>query len=153
MPSGLLFGHDETVASWLFNSYGRAPLKYDKALGILSGEGVIIGAILFHGYNGANVELSYFGKGTMTLGIVRCLARFIIHEFDASRLTAVTSKKRRRLIKSFQKLGWRVEGTQRCYYGKLDNSRNTGVRFVMFREQIEKLAKLDIVQANLEASK
>jgi RimJ/RimL family protein N-acetyltransferase len=140
---GLLFNADDVVAAWLFESHGQKPMKYDRALGLMNTSGVIVGAVLFHHYNGANVELSYYGKSTMTLGIVRCLARFILVEFDASRLTVVTSKRNRRYIKGFQKLGFKLEGVQRCYYGKRDCTRNTGVRFVMFRDRIEVLAKLE----------
>jgi len=140
---GLLFNADDAVAAWLFESYGQKPMKYDRALGLVDTEGKVVGAVLYHHYNGANVELSYYGKGTMTLGIVRCLARFTLLEFDASRLTVVTSKRNRRFIKGFQKIGFRLEGVQRCYYGKRDCVRNTGVRFAMFRDRLEALAKLE----------
>jgi RimJ/RimL family protein N-acetyltransferase len=144
MSSGLLFECDEDVIRGLYHLYGshfKGPMKYDKAIGVLS-NGALAGAIVLHNWNGWNLELSYYGKRTLTAGIVRCLARFAICTFDLSRVTVVTSKRNRRLMRSLQRIGWRIEGIQRCYYGVNDTVRNTGVRFVMFREQIEKIAHL-----------
>lgn len=143
MKTGLLFGADEAVAAQLFAVYHQKPMKYDRALGLVGPEGRLTGAVLFHHYNGSNVEMSYYGPNTATLGVFRCLMRFILLEFNASRLTAMTSKRNRRNIKGFQKLGFRLEGVSRCYYGQRDCPRNTAVRFVMFRDVIEKIAKLE----------
>lgn len=141
MPAGLLFDNDEFVASYLFKMYKQKPFKVERALGIIK-DNQLVGAVIFHNWNGANVEMSYYGKDTMTVGIVRLLARFMICTFDLSRLTVVTIRRNKRLIRAYYKLGFKLEGTQRCYYGKQDCQRNTGVRFVMFRDRIEEIAKL-----------
>ena len=141
MSTGLLFDADDRVAAWLFNGYGQKPMKYDRALGLMKGD-KLAGAVLFHHYNGSNVEMSYYGPNTATLGVFRCLMRFVILEFNASRLTVMTPKRLRRNVKGFQKLGFKLEGVSRCYYGGRDCARNTGVRFVMFRDGLEKIAKL-----------
>lgn len=143
MKTGILFDADDAVAAQLFAVYQQKPMKYDRALGLLNRDGRLAGAVLFHHYNGSNVEMSYYGPNTATLGVFRCLMRFILLEFDASRLTVVTNKRNRRNIKGFQKLGFRLEGVSRCYYGKRDCARNTAVRFVMFRDMIEKIAKIE----------
>jgi len=101
---------------------------------------MLVGAALLQGFNGHNIDLSYCGENTVTLGVVRAVARAIATEFNPSRVTIVTSKRNRHLVNSVQKLGWRLEGAQRRYYGHKDCRRNTGVRFVMFREQVLKLA-------------
>lgn len=147
MKSGLLFDHDAAVAAILFSSYKQKEFKYDRCIGIIDPTGKITGAILLHDYNGNNVELSYYGEKTLSAGIVRCLAQFIVCTFDPSRLTVITSKRRKTLMRSLQRFGFKLEGTQRCYYGKKDIVKNVGVRFVMFREGLDKLAKLP---ANLE---
>lgn len=141
MPAGLLFDQDELVASFLFKMYGQKPFKIERALGIIA-NAQLVGAVIFHNWNGANVEMSYYGKNTMTVGIVRLIARFMICTFDPSRLTVVTIRRNKRLIRAYYKLGFKLEGTQRCYYGKKDCQRNTGVRFVMFRDRIDEIAKL-----------
>jgi|SRR5882672_8175025 len=141
MSTGLLFDCDETVAQYLFVSYGWKPFKYDRAVGLISGD-KLQGAVLFHCYNGSNVELSYYGQATMTAGVVRTIARFIIYTFAPSRLTVLTSKRNKHLIRSFQRLGFKLEGTQQRYYGARDCNRNTAARLVMFRERINVIARL-----------
>lgn len=142
MPTGLLFDCDEQAAQHIFQLYNWAPFKYDRALGLVT-NGTLQGAVIFHCFNGSNIELSYYGKATMTAGVVRTIAQFIARTFNPSRLTVVTSKRNKRHIRTFQRLGFKLEGTQRCYYGHKDCNRNTGVRFVMFRERIDQIARVD----------
>lgn len=142
MAFGLLVGNDSEVADWAFSTYSLYPTRVDRGLGIVNEEMCVVGAILLQNFNGTNVELSYYGPNTLSVGIVRAIARIIIGEFNASRLTVVTSKKNKRLLRSIQRFGFKFEGIQRCYYGARDCTRNTGVRFVMFREDLERVAKL-----------
>lgn len=142
MSNGLLFDCDAVVAEKLFTTHKQPHFKYDNCLGILDKESKLVGAILLHNWNGANVELSYYGEKTLTPGIIKCLARFIICTFEPARLTVVVSKRRRPLLLSLQRFGFKLEGAQRCYYGKRDCTRNTGIRLVMFRERLDKLAQL-----------
>jgi RimJ/RimL family protein N-acetyltransferase len=142
MSTGLLFDCDEEVANWMFVKYKWPAYKYDKALGLVDSNGVLVGAVFYHSWNGSNVEIAYYGEGTMTLGVYRSLARYAILQFDASRLSAVTSKKNKQLIKGLMKTGFKFEGVSRCYYGKKDTNRNTGVRLVMFRDVLERVGKI-----------
>jgi RimJ/RimL family protein N-acetyltransferase len=141
MSTGLLFDCDEAVATQFLEPRGQLFFKYDRAIGLVD-HGKLVGAVLLHGWNGSNIELSYSGQGTMTVGVVRFLASYLITEFDVARLTVVTSKRNRHLIRFLQNLGFKLEGVQRCYYGKKDNNRNAGVRFVAFRDAIERVARV-----------
>jgi RimJ/RimL family protein N-acetyltransferase len=141
MTTGLLFECDEQVAAWLFTQMGWPAYKFDKAVGLVSAKGELIGAVLYQHYNGCNVECSYYGRKTMTAGIIRCLARFTLLTFNPSRMTVNTSKRNKRFIRSLTRFGFKLEGTSRCYYGLEDNNRNTAVRFVAFREDIERVAR------------
>lgn len=140
MPTGLLFDCDQEVAQWQANRTGLTPCKYDKAIGLLDSSGVLIGAIVLYNWNSSNIELGYHGEKTLSLGIVRCLSRYAISVFNPARVTVIISKKNRTLMRSLQKLGFKLEGTSRCYFGHLDCNRNTGVRFVLFRTALDKLA-------------
>lgn len=140
MSYGLLLGHDEQLAAMLFSHYNQKSYKYDRCLGIISSNKDLKGFILFHNWNGFNVELSYYGSNTLTPGIIRCIAQFVLGTFDASRMTVTVSKRKTRLLRSLQRFGFKLEGAQRCYYGKRDCRRNTGIRFVLFRDKLEKLA-------------
>lgn len=141
MPYGLVLDDDKRVAAWVFSNYKIFPMHTDRAIGIVK-EGSLVGGILLQNYNGLNIELSYYGPWTLSAGIVKVLARIGINEFNVSRATIITSKKNKRLMRSLQRFGWRLEGTQRCFYGRNDCSRNTGIRFVMFREYLNKIARL-----------
>ena len=141
MSIGLLVGSDELVAAHFLQPRGQEFFKYDRALGIVK-DGELVGSVLFHGWNGANLELSYYGKGTVTAGLFRWIACFIMQEFNPARLTVVTSKRNRRLIRSLQRLGFKIEGVQRCYYGEPDCNRTAGLRFVAFKEKIAAVARI-----------
>jgi RimJ/RimL family protein N-acetyltransferase len=139
---GLLHNADDAVAHWAFQAFRLAPSKFDMAVGIVSPEGALAGAILFQAYNGHNVEVSYYGPHTMTPGIIRTITQIAIQHFGASRLTAVTSKRNKRFMRGLLKLGFVLEGHMHRYYGDRDCPRNTGVRLVMWRERLEQIARL-----------
>lgn len=141
MSTGLLYDCDDFVAKWFFDGMGYPYYKYDRALGIIDPSGHLTGAVLFQHWNGNNIEISYYGKHTMTVGIIRSIACFALTTFNPSRITVTVSKRNKQLMRSLQKIGFRLEGTQRCYYGSKDMIRNTGVRFVAFRPAIEAVAK------------
>ena len=148
MKVGLLLHNDAQVAAYLFPRYVREGVRvsYDAAVGILT-DGELTGGILLQSWNGFNVELSYYGPKTLTLGVTRCLARYLLSAFNPSRVTVTVSRKRKNLMRGLRKMGFAVEGTQRRFYGDQDISRNTGVRFVMFRERVEQLAQLEHLRA------
>lgn len=136
---GLLLGDDARVAAWAFGTFQLHPTPYNGAIGIVDSDGKIVGAGLYQNFNGANIEGSYYGRSTLTAGIVRALIKGAL-AFDPSRLTVVTAKKNRKLIRALQRIGFRLEGAQRRYYGSRDCPRNTGVRLVMFREDMDRMA-------------
>jgi RimJ/RimL family protein N-acetyltransferase len=138
--NGLLIGSDEAVAAWTFSTFNLTPMLVNKAIGIVNDKGQIIGAALFQDFNGYNVELGYYGPKTVSLGISRALARMALCIFNVSRVTVVTSKKNKKLMRGLLKFGFKLEGAQRCYYGQEDINRNTGVRFVMFRTRLQEIA-------------
>lgn len=140
MSTGLLYGCDEQIANFVFSTYCRFAMKFDRALGLVDSQGTVVGGVLFQHWNGPNIELSYYGKRTLTPGIIRCIAQFAVKEFNPARCTVNTSKRNKRLIRALLKLGFKVEGVARCYYGVDDCAKNTAVRMVMFRERINQIS-------------
>lgn len=138
MTKGLLVDADALVAAWAFEFHNKVPIHVDRALGIVENN-QIVGAALFSSYNGVNADLSYYGKNTLTLGIIRALVRIGLYELHLARCTAIVPKRPSYLLKKLTKLGFRYEGVQRRYYGPSDSSRHVGCRFVLFREDMEKL--------------
>lgn len=140
MPKGILLDADEMVAAWAYREYRRAPLLTDRAVGIIE-DGQLVGAVLFTSFNTMNVDLSYYGKSTISLGIVRALAKIILYELQATRCTVIVPKRPAYLLRKLGAglFGFRYEGVQRRYYGPTDSGRHTGCRFVLFREDLERL--------------
>lgn len=139
--NGLLVGDDARVAEWAFKTYNLRPIHCHCTIGIVDQySGVLVGAVLFHFYNGCDAHFSYCGRGTLSPGIIRALARVCTGALDLSRVTMVISKKNRALARAMQRLGFVLEGNMRCYYGRRDCSRNTGIRLVMFRDRIDRIA-------------
>lgn len=139
MPTGLLFDADADVVNFIYKSQEQYKQGYNRAIGIVR-NGQLVGGIMFNNWNGANIEASYYGYRTLTPGIVKCLAKFIVVVFNVSRVTVVTSKRNRRLIKSLQNVGFCLEGGQKCFYGHEDTKRNTAIRLVMFRDRLDQIA-------------
>ncbi len=139
MPKGLLLDCDEHVAAWAFKTHNKIPLKIDRAIGVID-KNQIVGAILFSSYNTVNAELSYYGKNTISVGIIRAIAKIALYELRLARCTVIVPKRPSFLLKKVTKFGFRYEGVQRRYYGPTDSPRHTGCRFVVFKEDMEKLA-------------
>jgi RimJ/RimL family protein N-acetyltransferase len=137
---GLLVDNDVAVASWTYEKFNVYPQPVDKALGIVDKQGKLIGGIIFQNFNGCDLHLSYYGVRTLSPGIVRIIARTALGHFNVSRLTTITSRRNKRLIRSLIKIGFRLEGIQRCFYGHEDNKKNTGVRLVAFRNELSRVA-------------
>lgn len=138
--NGILIGDDLRVYQWVVDVYKIYAKPFNKTVGIVDDKGNLLGAAIFHNFNGFSLELSYYGKRTLSVGIVRALSRIAVGCFNASRVTVVTSKKNKALMRGLLKIGFRLEGAQRCYYGHDDNARNTAVRFVLFRDRLSYLS-------------
>ncbi len=136
---GLLLGSDDFVAAWAFRVHNRVPIHVDRAFGIIENN-QIVGAALFSCYNTVNAELSYYGRNSITRGIIRDLAKIALYELRLARCTVIVPKRPTFLLKKMEKYHFRFEGIQRRYYGPTDNARDTGCRFVAFREDMLRLA-------------
>lgn len=138
--NGILVGHDEQVADWACKQHQVFRMPINAAFGVITPQGELVGAALFQNYNGNSVDFSYYGRNTLTLGIMRSMARAVLQLFGPVRVTIMTSKKKKHMLRWLPKVGCKLEGVSRCYYGRADNNRNTAVRFVLFADALENLA-------------
>jgi hypothetical protein len=152
MTKGVLLNADAQVAAWAFKTYNRVPVLVDKAIGIIE-NGNLVGAVLFSSYNSMNAELSYYGKSTLSVGIVRVIARFALYELRLARCTVIVPKRPSFLLKKLSKFKFRYEGVQRRQYGPTDSPRHTGCRFVVFKEDMEELAGFKLGKTTENVSK
>lgn len=146
MSKGLLINHDAAVSAWAFKTFNRIPVLVDRALGVIE-HGQLVGALLFTSYNGYNAELSYYGKDSLSRGIVRNVARIALTELNLARCTITVPKRPAFLVRKVGKFHFRFEGIQRRFYGPTDAPKHTGCRFVLFREDMEKLASMKLGKA------
>jgi RimJ/RimL family protein N-acetyltransferase len=89
------------------------------AIGVLE-EGYLVAACMFHAHNGPDVELSYYGPKTLTLDIVKGLARIAVEYLGVSRITARTSRGNKIMTRGIKKVGFEYEGIRKCGYGDQD---------------------------------
>ena len=115
----LIYGHDEKIAAWTQDTFGIRPYKYDMAVGILA-HGQLVGSVMWHAYRGHDIEVSYFGPQTMTLGILRQCARIAVDHFGVSRVTARAVKSNKTMTKGVKKIGFEYEGICHNGYGDED---------------------------------
>lgn len=137
---GLLLCSDDAVAAWAWRTYRLHPMHTNRAIGVIEEDGTLVGAAIFQNWNGTNADLSYYGEDTLTNGIVHCIARIAYGDMHLTRLTAMTSKKNKKLIGWLMRLGFKVEGVQKRFYGAEDTGKNAAIRLVMFRDDLERLA-------------
>ncbi len=130
----LLYGHDPQIAIWTQNTFGINPYKYDMAVGILE-DGQLVGSVMWHAYRGHDIEISYYGPKTMTLGIARECARVAVDHFGVSRVTARTVKSNKTMTRGVKKIGFEYEGIVHAGCGNQD-----AVMYGLYGKNLARLA-------------
>src|SRR6185437_4125038 len=116
----LILGRDVEIAAWAFKTFGFHPTQYCMAVGIATPEDGLVAACLFHAHNGPDVELSYYGPNTLTLDLVKKIAKVAVEVLGVSRITARTSRSNKTMTRGIKKIGFEYEGIRKCGYGSQD---------------------------------
>ena len=130
----LIFGHDSDVAAWTFETFKMPPTRYEMAIAIVE-DHKIIGSVLWHAFRGHDIEISYYGPKTMTLGIARACAKMAMDYFGVSRVTARTSRKNKMMTRGIKKIGFEYEGI--CHHGYGDED---AVMYGLYGKNLARLA-------------
>jgi RimJ/RimL family protein N-acetyltransferase len=130
----LATGNDEIINQWTLARFGVRNVNSDMALAIMDGQ-QFVGSVFFHAHNGPDIELSYFGPQTLTLGILRNICRIAVDHFGVSRITARTPKSNKQMTQGITKVGFVFEGIRRNGYGKED-----AVMFGLYGKNLARLA-------------
>lgn len=136
--SGLLLGCDRYVAAWARQAQGSYASHLDLCIGVLNPVQELVGAFAFNHYNGCDVELHYYGPGTLKRAIVRAIFATALEKFNPSRITVRTRKES--MARGVRKLGAVFECRQLRVYGSTDAPEHAADQFVFYREAIERLA-------------
>ena len=129
-----LLGQEVAVAAWAFKTFNFFPTQFCMAIGICEKE-ALVGACLFHAHNGPDVELSYYGPNTLTLDVVKGIARIAVERLGVSRITARTSKSNKMMTRGIRKVGFAFEGVRKCGYGEQD-----AIMYGLYGKNLAKLA-------------
>lgn len=129
-----LLGRDIEVAAWAFQTFDFHPTQYCMAVGIME-EGLLVAACMFHAHNGPDVELSYYGPKTLTLGLVKGIAKIAVDQLGVSRITARTSRSNKLMTRGIRKVGFQYEGVRKCGYGNQD-----AIMYGLYGANLAKLA-------------
>lgn len=115
----LAHGNDSLINAWTHEKFGVRNFNADMALAIIDGP-QLVGSVYFHAYNGFDIELSYFGPQTLTLGLLRSICRIALDTFGVSRITVRTPANHKQMKRKIHKLGWVFEGVRHNGYGETD---------------------------------
>ena len=140
MSTQIVTGRDAEVAKWMFTVSKCQPMLFNMAIGLADASGVLVGGVMYTGYNGSDVEVHYVGPGTLKRRIVRLIFGIAALHFNVNRVTIRTRKEH--MSRGVLKLGAVYEGTVRRLYGPSDGPEHAGKQYAFFREQVNRLAGL-----------
>lgn len=125
MNRRLLFGHDQVVLDFVAE---RAPIERPTwrdvacAVGILRGDGALIGGVVFSEYrpNFATCEISVAGASSLLAStqIVRELGALAFGQLGSYRIFARTSDRNDRAKRALRGLGFKQEGIKVHFFGR-----------------------------------
>ena len=135
----LMFNQDQAVADWVSKKWGKSIPPWYFAVGILDKDGILRGGATFHNFNGSNIELCYYGPKTITKDVFIGLAKFVFGHLNVNRLTICVPRKNKPLIKSATKLGFKVEGVLKHFYGPYNRDDAIIFGLLATHEKIKRL--------------
>ena len=131
----LATGNDEIISAWTEANFGVRTFNSNMALVVMD-QNNIVGSVFFHAHNGPDIEVSYFGPGTVTIGVARKICRLAIDHFGVSRITVRTSRGNKLLTRKLHtKLGFVFEGIRHNGYGNQD-----ALMYGLFGKNLARLA-------------
>lgn len=133
-----LLGRDEEIAEWAFHTFDFMPVQYNMAVGIID-DARLVGAGIFHAYNGFDVEGSYYGPKTLTLSVVRGLVQIAVEKLGVCRITVRTARSNKTMTRGIKKIGFEYEGIRKHGYGSQD-----AVMYGLYGKNLARLARKEL---------
>lgn len=121
-----------SVGGWYFSKIEKP--NYDTlsmycAMGILDKNNTLKGAAIFMNYNSSNIEVHFYGPGCVTLKSWRAVLRFAFIQLKVNRLTTMTNRGNRKVLRVLPRLGFKYETSLKRFYG-LDKSQDAIVHVI-----------------------
>lgn len=130
----LAVGEIPDISFWVFQNFHVYLTHVDLAVAVIDGH-EIVGACVFQAHNGPDVELSYYGPRTLTLDVVKGLAKIAVDHLGVSRITARTAKSNKVMTRGIRKIGFEYEGVRKQGFGSQD-----AVMYGLYGRKLAKLA-------------
>ncbi len=133
-----VYGHDLTIATWAQTKFeGLNFSTMHSAVGVIDPMGTLIGAALFSDYYpGGNVELTFYGPGTLTRAIINEIGYHAFVTLGASRVTCKTKRANVDVIRLLKKAGFGWEGNMKKFFGPTEDDTA-----IVFSFPVEKAAR------------
>lgn len=131
----------KSVGSWYFSKIDMP--NYDIlsiycAMGVLDSKtNTLKGAVIFTHYNYNNIELHAYAPGCLTAKTWRTVLRFVFKQLRVQRLTTMTNRGNRKLLRYLPRLGFKYETSLKRFYGI--DSKQDAIVHVIFKEDAEGL--------------
>ena len=117
-PRLLYYAHDEVLA------WAKVKLQTNFpepcfALGVLDGQGRLIGAVIYNDYGDKNVEMSIYGpRRVFYKNVSREIFAYAFDHLGVERISLTIRESSPEVIRAAQKWGWVIEGRKRNFYGE-----------------------------------
>jgi RimJ/RimL family protein N-acetyltransferase len=113
----IVLGQDEAVGSFAARMLGVAIIPPFTSMGIVDEDERLVGAIIYNGFNGANIEITFYGPGTMHRRFIKAAFAYPFQQLNVIRLTARTKRSNKTMCKLLPRLGFTYEATLKNYFG------------------------------------
>jgi RimJ/RimL family protein N-acetyltransferase len=125
---------NDALAKWILGKIGLTAAKPYRAVGLEDDNGRLVAGVVFNGYNGANVDISFYGPGYLQRRGLRAVFSFAFLQLKATRVTARTKVDnplhRDDLLK---RMGFKYECAAADYYGPTRPGRPRAGHAMVYR--------------------
>ena len=111
----ILIGKDKYVIDWVASQL-QEPVNGGIGVGVVENN-LLVGGMVFHDYNGSNIEMTCFGPGCLNRRILSWLFNYVFMELGCNRLSVKTKRSNKRVLKLANRLGFTYEATLKQFFG------------------------------------
>ena len=115
--SKLMFGNTEIVSGWAASKFDARFSNILATVGALDKDGTLIGAAVLHDHTRYDVELSYYGAGTLSLDMCKAIAWLVFEFGKLQRVSICVARRNKKLTRALPRIGWVYEGCKRRQFG------------------------------------
>lgn len=112
----ILLYADEIVGRWVERQMGVKIIPPYTAFGMIGPDGLLVGAMIFNGFNEGSAEVSIYAPRAVSRGSLRAAATYVFETNGCNRLTARTRASSLSVRRFIEKVGFQQEGVLRAYY-------------------------------------